>query len=129
MLLGNTTVNIIRRAPGTNDRTGYTPGAETTTSSAAASVQPITGEDVNLLPERLQASAQWKMYLPQAVDIRVAFDAAGNITDDALPDLIEYEGVRYRVYASNKYRHFLIRHSRYFLILPESYEERPDGLT
>ena len=129
MLLGNSTVTIISRAPGTHSRDGYTKGAETALVVDSADVQPINGSDLKNIPERLHASASYKMYLPVAVPVNAFLVSnTGNLSSAGLTDLVEYDGVRYRVAKMNPYRHFLLQSAKYILLLPETREEHPDGV-
>lgn len=129
MLLGNTTVTVITRAAGTYTREGYQPGAATSSTVASCSVQPLSANDVAVLPERLQARAQLKMYAPVNSPIVSAFERDGTLRTDRLPDLVVVDGTKFRAYRDNSYRHFLIQHVKYVLILPESHEERPDAIS
>lgn len=119
MLLGNSTITRIRRAAGTNVKGKYVPGAETRMDIPRCSVQPLKPREVESLPERLQEGAEFKLYAAHDIDLRLS---------GGLPDLVEYGGEVYRVYALSTYPNGLIRHGKWLLVRPRTTEEHPDGV-
>lgn len=124
MFLNNITLTVIRRTPAADPwSTGdYDPGAEATHTVALADVQPLSDKDLANLPERLQASAKHKLIIPASADLRLGGEDASEP-----PDLILFEGQRYRLVSLRKWPSFLIKHAKYAMVLPESLEMRPDG--
>lgn len=88
MILGQRAITLIVRAPGARGTDGYwTPGTETT-STIYASVQPMEGEEFQLLPEgQRKRDPRW---LATTTALRIVSQY-----DERSCDQVEIDGVRY----------------------------------
>jgi hypothetical protein len=91
---------VTRQSPGTYVQGRYTPGTEST-FTVVASVQPVTGRDLQDLPEGQYANEVKKLYT--AVELRTRHP-------DSEPDRINIYGETYTVIQVNRWDGFGDKH-------------------
>ncbi len=87
--------------------TGYTGGVAQTESRTSfnirASVQPLTPEEMQLLPEGRRQTEGYRLY----TDTRLI---AANSKTGVNADLVEYEGADYEVFAVDRWKNGILPH-------------------
>ena len=107
-LIPTDTITRVRRAAGTTTGGRYTAGAETT-SSIAASVQYLSGIELQTLPEG-ERSFDWRRLTVAPGTLR-----APSQHDGSEGDLVEIDAIRYQVRHVDNAR-FLIPHQRVYVV-------------
>lgn len=108
-LLGAATITRRRRAAGTRAATGYwTPGAATDTS-IVASVQPATGEDLQVLPEGLRTARGIRVFTSS--ELRTADPTVGTTSDElVIAGLYGIDSGTYQVQLVKAFLHRGLQH-------------------
>lgn len=100
-------VKVTRRGVGAyNQATGRYMEAESTTFETLASVQPLTGKDLDNLPHARKQKGAFSIYTKDKLNL----PAEGG----ALGDLVTIHGDRYEVLAMEEWQNRLIPHYKYY---------------
>lgn len=115
-LLGTTQVTVTRRAPGQRATSGpsrgeFIEGAESTIA-IVASVQPLGGRELEVMPEGLRRRARFKAYTEAELQTAEQDGATQ-------ADRVTWRGVQYEVTAEVPYPDaHALRHRKYILSKP-----------
>jgi len=93
------------------------------TSTIKGSVQPVSGYDLQILPEGLRSEKVLKIYTSRDVARKIVTADQG--TPAQLPDVITYDGVDYLVYSVRDWKTSMMKSVKHYRII--CYSKGSDG--
>lgn len=109
MLLGTVTITRRRYSAGSRAATGYWVEGSSTDSSITASVQPASGEELQVLPEGTRTKRAIRVYT--TTELRTADPQAGTSADDlVISGLVGIDDGTYQVQHVKSYYALLAHH-------------------